>query len=75
MVGWVSAVASNGFVQLIAHSKTRSVPRNLAVLIIICPTSKLHIPVAIYTCSGREFEGEDRMLKRWWKDCWRIENK
>jgi hypothetical protein len=63
MVGWVSAVASNGFVELIAHPKTRSVPINLAVLITICLTSKLHIPVAIYKSSGRELEGEHRMSK------------
>ena len=64
MVGWVSAVASNGFVELIAHSKTRSVPINLAVLVIICPTSKIHGPVAIYKCSQRELEDDEDGMKR-----------
>lgn len=39
MVGWVSAMARNGFVELIAHPKTRSVPINLGILVIIHPRS------------------------------------
>jgi hypothetical protein len=72
MVGGVFGVASNIFAdgaELIAHPKMRSVPINLAELVIVHHRSYICIPVARMSQSdknvGRKLEGEDRVKRTW----------
>jgi hypothetical protein len=65
MVGWVYSVAGNRFAELITHSKMRSIPKNLAVLVIACPRSEIYTCGTIHKSEWRELEGSVRVTRPW----------